>query len=181
MIPWVILTGGRSRRMGFDKATAQVDGATLLDRAIAATGEHLVVGPEVGGGPAHAVVTAAREMSVDAVGVLAVDMPFAARVVPQLVAAWSSCSVDALIARDERPQWLCGVYRRSALLHAAEQFATTDGLAMWQIGEQLDVDYLPVTDTVSLFDVDTPADLEWATRRAREESPSGERDRADRR
>lgn len=179
MIPWVILTGGASRRMGQDKVAMAVGGLSLLDRAIAAVGEHQIVGPEVGGGPAHAVVTFARETSDDAFGVLAVDMPFVARVIPALTSAWSTCSADALIARDERPQWLCAVYRRTALLEAAEDFPDTEGLPMWRIGERLRVDYLPVADTVSLFDVDTPADAEWAARRLREESSGGERDRTD--
>lgn len=156
-----------------------VNGVTLLDRAVASVGEHRIVGPEVGGGPAHAVVTFAREASVSAFGVLAVDMPFVARLIPALTVAWSTCPADALIAQDERPQWLCGVYRRTALVEAAEDFPDTQGLPMWRIGERLRVDFLSVADTVSLFDVDTPADAEWAARRLREESRGGERDRTD--
>lgn len=172
----MILAGGESRRMGQDKAEIVLDGVTLLDRAIAAVGEHRIVGPEVRGGPAHALVTFAQENSDDAFGVLAVDMPFAARVVPALADAWTACSADALIARDEHPQWLCGVYRRTSVLAAAEHFVSTEGLPMWRMGERLRVEYLTVTDTVSLVDVDTPADLEWVAHRLREESPGGERD-----
>lgn len=147
-----------------------VAGLTLRDRAIAAVGEHQIVGPEVRGGPAHAVVTVARQTEEEAFGVLAVDMPFAARVVVTLAETWSTCSADALIARDERPQWLCGIYRRTAVLAAAGHFVNTENLPMWLLGEHLRVEYLNVTDKVSLFDVDTPADLEWATRHLREES-----------
>lgn len=179
MTIWLILTGGESRRMGQDKAALRVGDATLVDRAIAAVGDHRIVGPEVRGGPAHALVSTARELDTDAIGVLAVDMPFAARIVPALREAWSVCAADALLARDERPQWLCGMYRRQALLEAAREFPSTEGLPMWRIGERLTVEYLPVTDTVALFDVDTPTDLEWATRRLREESVDGERDRTD--
>lgn len=171
VIPWVILTGGESRRMGDDKAAMVVAGTSLRDRAIAAVGEHRIVGPEVRGGPAHALVTFARQNRDEAFGVLAVDMPFAARVVLDLAQTWSTCSADALIAHDERPQWLCGVYRRTAVLAAAGNLVNTENLAMWRIGEHLRVEHLEVTDKVSLFDVDTPADLEWATRHIRGESP----------
>lgn len=171
VIPWVVLTGGESRRMGEDKAAMVVAGLTMRDRAIAAVGEHHIVGPEVRGGPAHAVVTFARQTQGQAFGVLAVDMPFAARVVVALADTWSACSADALIARDERPQWLCAIYRRIAVLAAAGDFVNTENLPMWRLCEHLRVEYLNVTDKVSLFDVDTPADLEWATRHLREESP----------
>jgi len=171
VIPWVILTGGESRRMGEDKAALVVAGITLRDRAIAAVDEYRIVGPEVRGGPAHALVSVARQTHDEAFGVLAVDMPFAASVVPALAEAWSTCTADALIARDEHPQWLCGVYRRTALLAAAEHFVETENLPLWRIGEHLRMEYLNVTDPVILFDVDTPADLEWASSRLRGESP----------
>ena len=91
----VVLTGGTGSRMGgADKAAIELDGVTLLERALAATAtasEVVVVGPPVptsrpvlwtvedppGGGPAAGVLAALDRFPVppDLVAVLAVDMP----------------------------------------------------------------------------------------------------------
>jgi molybdopterin-guanine dinucleotide biosynthesis protein A len=91
----VILTGGRGKRLGgVDKASLELGGRTLLDRALAAVAgaaEVVVVGPEsgtppkarfvrespAGGGPLAGLSTgvAALEQTHDLVVVLAVDMP----------------------------------------------------------------------------------------------------------
>ena len=59
----VVLAGGQSRRFGADKLAAPVEGERLLDRAVAGLPDDaymIVVGPEVSGGPAAAMVTGLR-------------------------------------------------------------------------------------------------------------------------
>jgi molybdenum cofactor guanylyltransferase len=90
----VVLAGGRSSRMGRDKALIEVDGRTLLDRAldklephvqellvIGDPGKYGHVGPFVfaddipGVGPLGGILTAMRYASNDRLLVLACDMP----------------------------------------------------------------------------------------------------------
>jgi len=133
----VVLAGGTAVRMdGVDKASIELDGITLLERALAATMtavEVVVVGDQVptsrpvtwtfedprGGGPAAGVLAGLDRFlrPPDLVAVLAVDMP---RVSPGTFARLTQAvvpGVDGAVLRDDegRRQWLCGVYRREAL------------------------------------------------------------------
>jgi molybdopterin-guanine dinucleotide biosynthesis protein A len=90
----VVLAGGRSSRMGRDKAMIEIDGRTLLDRALDRLEPHVQellvigdpakyghVGPFVvaddipGVGPLGGILTAMRYASNDRLLVLACDMP----------------------------------------------------------------------------------------------------------
>jgi molybdopterin-guanine dinucleotide biosynthesis protein A len=126
---------------GVDKAAIELDGLTLLERALAATMtavEVVVVGDQVpttrpvtwtmedprGGGPAAGLLTALGcfYRRPDLLQVLAVDMP---RVTPgtfaRLSAALDDPTADAavLVDDDGRVQPLCAVYRGPALTAAA--------------------------------------------------------------
>lgn len=138
----VVLTGGAGVRLGgVDKASIEVGGVTMLERAIttiASAGEVVVVGEQVptsrpatwtrespvGGGPAAGLLAGLDVLLVppDLVCVLAVDMP---RVTPSTVArliAAVSADDDAdaavLVDQDGRRQTLAGVYRYTALMSA---------------------------------------------------------------
>jgi molybdopterin-guanine dinucleotide biosynthesis protein A len=115
----VILTGGRGQRLGgADKASLELGGRTLLDRALAAVdgaAEVIVVGREVGGGPlaglAAGVDTLEREP--DLVVVLAVDMPHVdADTVARLLDAAEGVDAAWLTDADGRRQ-LAGALRPS--------------------------------------------------------------------
>jgi molybdopterin-guanine dinucleotide biosynthesis protein A len=98
----IVLTGGASRRLGQDKATAHVGGRRLVDRLLAdvpAEVPVVVVGPTLhglsrpvtfaredpaGAGPLAAIGAGAAAVSNPFVGVIAADMPFA---LPVVVAA----------------------------------------------------------------------------------------------
>jgi molybdopterin-guanine dinucleotide biosynthesis protein A len=106
-----VLAGGRSRRLGFDKARARIGGETLLDRAIAvvrtALDDVVVIGragvdgsvpylPDgrPGLGPLGGILTALRHRPGESVFVLACDLP---GVTPELV-AWlldRACSASS--------------------------------------------------------------------------------------
>jgi molybdopterin-guanine dinucleotide biosynthesis protein A len=133
----VALTGGTAARMGgADKAALEVAGATLLERALAATAsaeEVVLVGEPAptsrpvtwtredppGGGPAAGLLAgldALRERP-ELVAVLAVDMPHvtAATVARLLTALEGTADGALLVDEGGRRQLLCGIYRWSAL------------------------------------------------------------------
>jgi molybdopterin-guanine dinucleotide biosynthesis protein A len=139
----VILTGGTGVRLGgVDKASIEVDGLTLLEHALAATGaadEVVVVGPELpttrpvtwtreeppGGGPAAGLLAGIDALSAhpDLVCALAVDMPrFSARTLDRLVDVLTAegDGVDAacLLDDEHQKQWLAAVYRYDSLVAA---------------------------------------------------------------
>lgn len=135
----VVLAGGTAVRMGgVDKASIEIDGVTLLERALAATmaaTEVVVVGDEVpttrpvtwtredppGGGPAAGLLAGVDRFlrPPDLVCVLAVDMPRVnAGTVARLTwAVEGDATVDGAVLLDAegRRQVLTAVYRLAAL------------------------------------------------------------------
>lgn len=177
----VVLAGGTAVRMGgFDKASIEIDGLTLLERALAATAaavEVVVVGGEVPtsrpvtwtredppqGGPAAGLLAGLDRFlrPPDLVCVLAVDMP---RVDSGTVARLTDAleeGVDGavLVDGDGRRQPLAAVYRRTALDEARPAHREKEhGLAMRRlVGLLRLVEVRAVGDEAR--DVDTFADL----------------------
>lgn len=183
----VILTGGTGSRLGgLDKASVEVGGQTLLERALAATSaadEVVVVGARVptsspvtwtreeppGGGPAAGLLSGLRALGAapELVCVLAVDM-----------AAFTSATLERLVDRitdeddaaclvddDGRSQWLAAVYRYDALLAAAPtERAAEHGLAMRRLVLPLRVAGLPARGDEAR-DADTWEDLRYLRER----------------
>lgn len=135
-----ILTGGRSSRMGADKAFLDFGGRTLLERALgimrqtcsnlAIVGEpakfvtYGTVVPDVypACGPLAGIHAALRHSSAELNLVLAVDMPFVSPALLAFLLAAAS-DTDAIVtvpgtARGFQP--LCAVYRRSFAAPAEE-------------------------------------------------------------
>ena len=131
----VVLAGGRSSRMGRDKASIVRGGRTLLERAVDLLRPHmgslLVVGDPLrhrvadvpviaddapGQGPLGGIVTALRHAPHDQLFVLACDMPgITAHFVQRLMAAMQHAD-DAVVAQcDGELEPLAGVYRRRCL------------------------------------------------------------------
>ncbi|MBW3561788.1 MAG: molybdenum cofactor guanylyltransferase [Actinobacteria bacterium] len=129
----LVLAGGRSRRMGRDKALLEVAGEALIlrvgrvledvcDRVLVATGEadRYEVGweqvPDVsaGNGPLAGILAGLEAADSDLVAVVAVDMPYANAGVLELLAdEWmGEAAVVPLV--DDRVQPLHGVYATSA-------------------------------------------------------------------
>ncbi|MFI5777713.1 NTP transferase domain-containing protein [Nocardia sp. NPDC051570] len=139
----IVLAGGRATRMGgVDKPAIMVGGRSMLDAALAAVAScvrTVVVGPHrpelspairqvqevpAGAGPVAAIAAGLRALAecdfpADLVAVLAADMPFlTAEAIDELIRHARESETSAVFAADEtgRPQYLVGVWRRTALL-----------------------------------------------------------------
>jgi molybdenum cofactor guanylyltransferase len=127
-----LLVGGKSSRMGVDKAFLKFDGQTLLDRALGvlktACGSVTIVGdPAVfaksgsaiadvfpGCGPLAGIHAALAASAAELNAILAVDMPFvSAEVVSFLLAVAEDSGAIVTVPRTRAGfQPLCAVYRR---------------------------------------------------------------------
>ena len=183
MIRWLVLTGGTSSRLGFDKASAVLAGQSLVDRARSSIAEVdpsasiTEIGAERGGGPAAAVAAVLAEITENYVGVVAVDMPFVQPALSAVMADLArsqgtdvdgSRSIDAWVpvGGDGRLQWLSAVYRRSSLERAVQQVTVEagdiSGLAFHRLVSTMEVCQVFVDSDVSLLDIDTPQDFDQA-------------------
>ena len=178
----ILLAGGAGRRLGgIDKAAIVVGGRTLLDHALQAAVDALVVvvGPPrdlpdgvlaarespAGGGPAAAVVAGLGALSLpdDAVtAVLAVDMPGVAA--PVLALLRDSLEADdlgtgaVLVDSAGRRQVAAGVYRTGALRAAIARRQTWSRARLTDLLGSLVSVEVAVPPAVCQ-DIDTPDDL----------------------
>lgn len=180
----VVLAGGRSSRMGRDKALIALDGITLLDRAIDLLRPHakeiLVIGDPAKYAPAHATVlpddvpgrgpiggitTAMRRARYVRLLVLACDLPgLNDRLLVQLKQGLGG-TVDAVVPRHgDGVEPLAAAYHR----HAIDAFQQRSAAGHLKMGEALGaintawLDIRPGKDgwPADLFrNVNTPGDL----------------------
>ncbi|WP_433200547.1 NTP transferase domain-containing protein [Nocardia sp. CA-107356] len=180
----IVLAGGRASRMGgVDKPAIIIGGRSMLEAALAAVtrcARTVVVGPhrhelqadivqvrEVppGSGPVAAVGAGLRALGPTAaplVVVLAADLPFLSEsTVMELIRYGTESGADAVFAADEsgRPQYLIGVWRRTALAAALERL---DSLTNQPMKALIPADTVTVT-MAGIADCDT----EEQVRRAR--------------
>jgi molybdopterin-guanine dinucleotide biosynthesis protein A len=179
----VVLTGGTARRLhGLDKAGIEIDGVTLLERALHATlaaAEVVVVGDEVpttwpvtwareeppGGGPAAGLLAGTDRFAgpPDLVCVLAVDMPKVnAGTIARLTwAVEADPGADGAVLVDEtgHRQPLAAVYRLTSLRAARPaDRAAEHGLPVRRLVGDLRLVEVPTVGDEAR-DVDTPEDL----------------------
>ncbi|MDP9696583.1 UNVERIFIED_ORG: molybdopterin-guanine dinucleotide biosynthesis protein A [Arthrobacter globiformis] len=178
----IILAGGRSSRLGGSpKSALMYDGATLLERSLAAAGaarHTVVVGPEAAGlpgevltsredppfaGPAAAIAAGlAALQGADPAGmvlVLACDMPRVGGAVRALLEALPGAGADGVMAAsaDGRLQPLAGFYGTAALERAVQAAAARNALvhgSVFALLASLDVQAV-VVPAGSTDDVDT--------------------------
>lgn len=158
-----LLTGGASRRMGFDKTYLELDGerlATRLARQLAAHFEEVLV---VGGVPPaetpgrvtpdvegpicalRGIVSALSAAGSERVLVVAADLP---RLGPELLltlVAWPEADV-VLPCRDERVEPLCAIWSRAAVLPPARAALAAGRLALHELIASLRVERLERED-----------------------------------
>lgn len=180
----VVLAGGASRRMGRDKALLQVDGVSLVDRAVArmaTVAEHVLVasGPRALGrpdevadapdcsGPLAGIVGALRRFDGDVLAVVPVDAPDTEpRVIARLAelcheSGRAACVLDA----DGHVQALHAVIAREAAPAVEARLAAGErsprGLLAWLDARRVDVDGWGDLDVAgsTVRDWDTPEDL----------------------
>jgi molybdenum cofactor guanylyltransferase len=127
-----ILAGGKSTRMGADKASITLDGRTLLSRALevarSVTSDARIVGDAEkfaafapvaedvfrGCGPLGGIHAALRASSAELNLMLAVDMPFVSRALLDFLVARARDSAAIVTVPHLPAGWqpLCAVYRR---------------------------------------------------------------------
>ena len=174
-----VLAGGASTRMGRPKAFIEIDGRTLLDRAVAAmhgadiddvivvggdravieaAGHRFVADAHPGEGPLGGIVAALGATEAEIVVILACDLLHASSIaVRSLVGALGTGDVAVPVV-EGRAQWLHAAWRRSALptlkaAFTAGERAPRRALAGLSVVEVLD------GSPCWYADADTPADL----------------------
>jgi molybdopterin-guanine dinucleotide biosynthesis protein A len=174
----ILLAGGAGSRLGgVDKGLLELEGESLLARALTALQglEVVVVGPprEPAGprtvredpplsGPAAAVVAGLAALpEVEEVLLLAVDLPRLPEALPFLLAAPLGPDGTVAIDADGRLQWLLGRYRAGALRAAAGELGDPVGRSLRALLGRLDLASVRLPPGLEL-DVDTVADARRA-------------------
>ena len=148
----IVLAGGEGTRLGgVDKSAVVVGGRSMLAHvldAVTGAGRSVVVGPPTLhnhgvdrvqedpplGGPAAGVAAGLAHLGQEggtAVVVLACDLPLAAAVVPDLLAAHAgddAADGSVLVDQDGRRQPLLASYRRSSLQAAVARLEASGGV-----------------------------------------------------
>jgi molybdopterin-guanine dinucleotide biosynthesis protein A len=174
----VLLTGGTSRRLGFDKATARLGPETLAERAarvLAAVCTPVVeVGPgrsnlvavreaPAGSGPLAGLVAGLDALGVEAAVLLGCDLVRIEAPVVALLAGWPGAAT-AVPTVDGRPQFVCARYGADAIEAARALLARGERSfrALLDVIEPdlvSEVHWRAVAPADAFDDLDTPADL----------------------
>ena len=177
-----VLAGGRSSRMGRDKALLPLEGSTLIDRIAArvldAAGSVTIIGsPEKYGsvgypvipdavlecGPLGGVYTALRSTEAEWNLIVACDMPdVTADLLKDLLAIASRSEADCVVPESVTGlDPLCAVYRRRC---AGPAYAAISrkSLKMHDFVSSLHAEKWPVSEPALLANVNTPE--QWSRR-----------------
>jgi molybdopterin-guanine dinucleotide biosynthesis protein A len=174
----VLLTGGSSRRLGFDKAVVRIGTETLAERAARVLGSVcspiVEVGPgrsgaravrekPVGSGPLAALVAGADALGAASVVLLGCDLVRIERPLLALLAGWDGAA-SAVPIVGGMPQLVCARYGADALEAARGLLAVGEG-SLRALLDAVAVDLVPetrwgaVADAETFADLDTPDDL----------------------
>lgn len=190
----VVLAGGKSRRMGADKATLPFGEATLLERVVhrvkacchpvfvvlSRPGSYPHLGLSVlvdrwpGLGPLAGLDVGLRACPEEYAAVVACDLPF---VKPRFLRglARQAKGADAAVPVTDRPHPLCAVYRRR-VADVAELLLRAGGGSLRDLLARVQVHYVPEEvlrrwdpHLESLVNVNTPEDYAQALARLQAE------------
>jgi molybdopterin-guanine dinucleotide biosynthesis protein A len=161
----VVLAGGKSSRMGRDKATLEFDGETLQERAVAVLrecfAEVVVIRQDdvPGLGPIGGLLTALRHLRTEALFLVACDMPFLdAGLIRRM--AGELAGYDAVAIPGEP---LHAAYSARILPVVEQQIAAGD-YAMHRLLSKLRV---KVVEARPIVNINTPQELEAACKKSR--------------
>jgi molybdenum cofactor guanylyltransferase len=184
-LPGILLAGGASRRMGFDKATLRIDGVPCAQRV--ARVMCAVLHPVIEVGPGHSGLPSVRERpegsdplaalhegvielgrlseAERAVVVVACDLPFITEPTLRMLADWTPdhCSVVPIV--DGHPQPLCARWSLDGLRHAKRLLAEGDrSMRQLLLGSDVamvdESDWPEGVDARAFSDIDTPEDID---------------------
>lgn len=181
MIDGVVLAGGRSRRMGSDKALVEIDGVPMFVRAARtlvdggcseiAVISHLSLPADAsisarwsdahgGQGPLDGLITALRKVEGTSVCVLAVDLP---RVSPGSILGMREAVMEneqldvAYLSSSSGVQVLAACWR-TRVLDSAESFFESGGRSIHDFARSLTTKSLIVEDH-ELLNVNSPSQI----------------------
>lgn len=191
-----VLAGGKSSRMGSDKAFLEFEGRTLLARAVelarSVAPQVYIVGSrekfgEFGAvvedifrdcGPLAGIHAALRSSQTELNLMLAVDMPFVPRTFLQYLLGESEAARDAMVIvprAERRRQTLCAIYRRdfadvaqTALSRGSNRIDILFGTVPVRVIEEDELQRAGFSPAI-FRNLNTPADLETEKVRAAEE------------
>ena len=180
----VVLAGGRGSRLGgVDKAGIVLNGERLVDRAVAAARANgaecvVIVGPGSAQtrnsilvredppltGPLAALAAALPEVQAESLLLLSCDLVLPSEVCRMLAAHSIPAEFDGVVLRDrdQRPQWLAGVYRVAALrAEFARLGASIDHAPLRAVLSELQLQWIDAPAHVTA-DIDEAPDLDRA-------------------
>ena len=186
-----ILAGGRSRRMGSDKARTLLAGRTLLERAVeqwwdwgktlvvsvgasdrvelAPAGTAAVCDVWPGCGPMGGLHGGLTVCATPLLLLRAVDTPFLGPEQGEVLAAAMGGADACVFSLDGRPQPLFGLYRAEPCLRAAQELLTHDERRMLRLLDAVDTVFVPADDRSLFCNLNTPEELRRAEERLRAE------------
>jgi molybdopterin-guanine dinucleotide biosynthesis protein A len=169
----VLLTGGSSRRLGFDKAAVRIGPETLAERAARVLGAVcspiVEVGPgrsglqsvreePPGSGPLAGLVAGADALGARSVVLLGCDLVRVEIPVLALIAGWDGApTVVPMVG--EMPQLVCARYGADAL-EAARALLAAGERALRALVDAVAIDRLPEARWRAVADADAFADLD---------------------
>lgn len=177
-----LLAGGRSSRMGTDKALLELDGETLIERGVrtlsAVCADVWILGGTLdldrfgqvlpdrlpGAGPLGGIVTALEHTATEQNVILAVDMPFLTSDVLQTLrgAAARSGSPAVIAVSAGRPQPLCGVYAKRLLPVLRQELDAGRGKIMSALLAAGHLEEVHFADEKPFRNLNTPEELALA-------------------
>lgn len=168
-----MLTGGTSRRLGFDKATVLVGAETLAVRAArvlaAACAPVIEVGPghcpipsvreePAGAGPLAALVAGADALEADSVVLLASDLVRVESPLLVMLAEWEGAPTVVPVV-DGRAQLVCARYGPDALAVARTLLANGEH-SLRAVLNEIEADAVTPADRPGVMSPDTFVDLD---------------------
>jgi molybdenum cofactor guanylyltransferase len=175
-----IMVGGRSTRMGRDKALVELEGKTLLQRALdtwknygktvqlsVGTAERAALAPAGvpavadryrDCGPLGGLHAGLLECRTELLLLAAVDCPFVTTALADGLLAAIDGADACVYTVDGRPQPLFGLYRRTCLAPASEMLAAGER-KMGELLRRVETVRLPAADPAPFRNLNTPEEL----------------------